>query len=156
MSLLWIARAVNLLVLLPSENPEFLKCTPSSYYCLRKVIISYLKPKPRNPDAVSSHEHISKEMLFDRRLAQYSLAIDAVADTMVALSPTASQVPFIALSCLSSFTSGGNPGMYLISLTTDCLADLFLYSYALTRRSLSTCNWPKFGIWRIFRRSGGA
>jgi len=100
MSLLWISRAVNLLILLP-------------------IIISYFKPKPRSLDAVSSHAHISSDMLFDKRLAQCSFAVDGLADFLIVLSPAASQVSFVGFSCLSSFTSGGNPAVH--SLGAVCL-----------------------------------
>ncbi|RDB25839.1 putative membrane protein C14C4.07 [Hypsizygus marmoreus] len=101
MSLLWISRAFNLLVFLP-------------------VIISYLKRKiPRSDSVVPSPEKISAEMRLDKLLAQGSLAVDGLADTLVALAPTSSQATYIGLSCLSSFTSGGNPALH--SLGAVCL-----------------------------------
>ncbi|KAF8896307.1 major facilitator superfamily domain-containing protein [Infundibulicybe gibba] len=100
MSLLWITRAFNLLVFLP-------------------IVISYLKPKKVHPNDTSSPEHIAAELKFDKRLAQCSLAVDGFADTMVAITPTTSQVSFSAFSCLSSFTSGGNPALH--SLGAVCL-----------------------------------
>jgi len=101
MSTLWISRAFNLLVFLP-------------------ILLSYLKPKStsspgRNPNA---HD-ISKELNFDRYLAQISLAVDGFADSLVALISKNSQPTFVALSCLSSFTSGGNPALH--SLGAVCL-----------------------------------
>ncbi|KAJ7104093.1 major facilitator superfamily domain-containing protein [Mycena belliarum] len=99
MSLLWISRAINLLFLLP-------------------VIISYFKPKIPAAGAASS-ESIALELRFDKRLAQASLSLDALADLLVAISPTSSQVSFIAYSCMSSFTSGGNPALH--SLGAVCL-----------------------------------
>ncbi|KAJ7429013.1 hypothetical protein FB451DRAFT_1334077 [Mycena latifolia] len=99
MSLLWISRAINLLFLLP-------------------VIISYFKPKIPVTGA-SSPESIALELQFDKRLAQASLSVDALADLLVAISPASSQVSFIAYSCLSSFTSGGNPALH--SLGAVCL-----------------------------------
>ncbi|KAJ7126941.1 major facilitator superfamily domain-containing protein [Mycena epipterygia] len=99
MSLLWMSRAINLLLLLP-------------------VIISYFKPKTPIPGA-SSPESIALELQFDKRLAQASLSVDALADLLVAISPSSSQVSFIAFSCLSSFTSGGNPALH--SLGAVCL-----------------------------------
>ncbi|KAJ6576528.1 major facilitator superfamily domain-containing protein [Mycena vulgaris] len=99
MSLLWISRAINLLVLLP-------------------VIISYFKPKIPATGA-STPERVALELQFDKRLAQTSLSVDALADILVALSPASSQVSFIAFSCLSSFTSGGNPALH--SLGAVCL-----------------------------------
>lgn len=50
-------------------------------------------------------------MLFDKRLSRWSLFVDGTADGLIALLP-ASQGSFIALSCLSSFTSGGNPALH--------------------------------------------
>ncbi|KAJ7931572.1 major facilitator superfamily domain-containing protein [Mycena leptocephala] len=99
MSLLWISRAVNLLVVLP-------------------VIVNYFKPKTPITGA-SSRESIALELQFDRRLAQASLSVDALADLLISISPTSSQISFIAFSCLSSFTSGGNPALQ--SLGAVCL-----------------------------------
>ncbi|GLB40410.1 putative major facilitator superfamily protein [Lyophyllum shimeji] len=101
MSLLWVSRAFNLLVFLP-------------------IVISYLKPKtPQTEGAPPDAKHLAAEMKFDKRLAQASLAVDCIADTLVALAPTSSQITFIAVSCLSSFTSGGNPALH--SLGAVCL-----------------------------------
>ncbi|KAJ7931571.1 major facilitator superfamily domain-containing protein [Mycena leptocephala] len=99
MSLLWISRAVNLLVILP-------------------VIVNYFKPKTPITGA-SSPESIALELQFDKRLAQASLSVDALGNLLVAISPTSSQISFIAFSCLSSFTSGGNPALH--SLGAVCL-----------------------------------
>ncbi|KAG6862571.1 hypothetical protein C0995_000119 [Termitomyces sp. Mi166 len=98
MSILWITRAFNLLVFLP-------------------IVISYFKPKSSgtSPDAI----HLAAELHFDKRLAQASLAVDGLADALVALTPASSQTLFIGLSCLSSFTSGGNPTLH--SLGAICL-----------------------------------
>lgn len=63
--------------------------------------------------------HIAAELQFDKRLAQASLAVDGLADALVALTPASSQTLFIGLSCLSSFTSGGNPTLH--SLGAVCL-----------------------------------
>ncbi|KAK0500376.1 major facilitator superfamily domain-containing protein [Armillaria luteobubalina] len=94
MSLLWISRAINLLVIIP-------------------VIVAYFKPK-----AGSEGFSIYSEMNFDKRLAQCSFAIDGLADALVAITP-ASAPMFTALSCLNSFTSGGNPAAH--SLGAVCL-----------------------------------
>ncbi|EEB90595.1 hypothetical protein MPER_11174 [Moniliophthora perniciosa FA553] len=96
MSLLWISRAVNLLVLLP-------------------LIISYFKPKPQHGESPS----IQSELRFDKLLASTSLAVDGLSDVLIALVPSSSQFAFVALSCLSSFTSGGNPTLH--SLAAVCL-----------------------------------
>lgn len=58
-------------------------------------------------------------MRFDKRLAQYSLSVDGLADALVVLAPVSPQFSFVALSCLSSFTSGANPAMH--SLGAVCL-----------------------------------
>ncbi|KAK0204880.1 major facilitator superfamily domain-containing protein [Desarmillaria ectypa] len=94
MSLLWISRAINLLVIIP-------------------VIISYFKPK-----AGSEGFSIYSEMHFDKRLAQCSFAIDGLANALVAITPASAPL-FTALSCLNSFTSGGNPTAH--SLGAVCL-----------------------------------
>ncbi|PPQ71192.1 hypothetical protein CVT24_010010 [Panaeolus cyanescens] len=101
MSTLWITRAFNLLVFLP-------------------IILSYLKPKSMRGSGVTpTASEISAELSFDRRLAQISLAVDGFADSMVALAGNRSQPIFVLLSCLSSFTSGGNPALH--SLGAICL-----------------------------------
>ncbi len=58
-------------------------------------------------------------MNFDRYLAGISLAIDGFADSLVATVSSKSSSVFVALSCLSSFTSGGNPALH--SLGAVCL-----------------------------------
>ncbi|KAF9048410.1 major facilitator superfamily domain-containing protein [Panaeolus papilionaceus] len=101
MSTLWITRAFNLLVFLP-------------------IVLSYLKPKSmRGAGTVPGPAEIAAELSFDRRLAQVSLAVDGFADSMVALTGNRSQPIFVLLSCLSSFTSGGNPALH--SLGAICL-----------------------------------
>jgi hypothetical protein len=62
---------------------------------------------------------MAAEMRFDKNLARCSLAVDGIADALVAITPTSSQPTYIALSCLSSFTSGGNPSLH--SLGAVCL-----------------------------------
>ncbi|KAJ7285049.1 major facilitator superfamily domain-containing protein [Mycena rebaudengoi] len=98
---LWTSRAINLLVLLP-------------------IVISYFKPKVSlvGSGTLSAHD-IALELQFDRRLAQISLGVDGLADLLVAVSPSSSQLSFLAFSCLSSFTSGGNPALH--SLGAVCL-----------------------------------
>jgi hypothetical protein len=83
------------------------------------VIIFYLKPKTSQADsAILNAEHIAAELRFDRYLAQCSLALDCIADTLITIIPSSSQI-FVGLSCLSSFTSGGNPAIH--SLGAVCL-----------------------------------
>ncbi|KAK2460325.1 hypothetical protein APHAL10511_007714 [Amanita phalloides] len=100
MSLLWIMRAINLLVVLP-------------------IIISYFKPKISSSGASLTPHEIAEELRFDRHLAQFSLALDGTSDLLVALTSANSQLVFIALSCVTSFTSGGNPALH--SLGAVCL-----------------------------------
>ncbi|KAJ7227243.1 major facilitator superfamily domain-containing protein [Mycena pura] len=100
MSLLWISRAINLFVVLP-------------------LIVSYFKPKTPIT-GVSTPESIVLELQFDKRLAQGSLFVDALANVLVALS--SSEVAFFAFSAMSAFTSGGNPALQ--SLGAVCLAAL--------------------------------
>ncbi|PFH53013.1 hypothetical protein AMATHDRAFT_55923 [Amanita thiersii Skay4041] len=102
MSLLWVTRAINLLIVLP-------------------IIISYLKPKTANtpPGVPPNPEDLAAELQFDKLLAQCSLALDGTADTLVAITRTKTPIPFILLSCVSSFTSGGNPSLH--SLGAVCL-----------------------------------
>ncbi|KAF7374844.1 hypothetical protein MSAN_00370400 [Mycena sanguinolenta] len=94
MSLLWISRAINLLILLP-------------------ILISYFKPKTPITGA-STPESIALELQFDRRLARASLSVDALGDVLIVMAPASSQISFIAASCLSSFTSGGNPALHCL------------------------------------------
>ncbi|KAF5391576.1 hypothetical protein D9757_002388 [Collybiopsis confluens] len=96
MSLLWITRAINLLVVLP-------------------LIVYYFKPKHQPDDPLS----IWSELRFDKLLAQASVFIDGTADALVAIVPSSSQPAYVAFSCLSSFTSGGNPTLH--SLGAVCL-----------------------------------
>ncbi|KAF9565255.1 MFS general substrate transporter [Agrocybe pediades] len=101
MSTLWISRAINLLIFLP-------------------IVLSYTKPKPTSTPGTNPNAHdISSELNFDRYLASLSLAVDGLADTLVAVVSNKSQPMFVALSCLSSFTSGGNPALH--SLGAVCL-----------------------------------
>ncbi|KAJ7364088.1 major facilitator superfamily domain-containing protein [Mycena albidolilacea] len=102
MSLLWISRATNLLILLP-------------------FIVSYFKPKTPITGATTP-ESIALELQFDKRLARASLSVDALGNLLIVIAPTSSQISFIAASCLSSFTSGGNPALH--SLGAVCLQAL--------------------------------
>ncbi|TFK75204.1 MFS general substrate transporter [Pluteus cervinus] len=101
LSLLWITRAFNLLVFLP-------------------IVIGYFRPKVSGPDRTSlSADAIAADMRFDNYLARASLAVDGLADFLIASTPTTSEASFVALSCLSSMTSGGNPALH--SLGAVCL-----------------------------------
>ncbi|KAF8199603.1 hypothetical protein BJ912DRAFT_1129825 [Pholiota molesta] len=84
MSILWVSRAFNLLVFLP-------------------FLLSYLKPKSTSAPGSNPNEHdISRELNFDRYLASISLAVDGLADALVAVVSNKSQPIFIALSSLHS------------------------------------------------------
>jgi len=101
MSILWIIRAVNLLIILP-------------------IIISYLKPKASTPPGTPINpQDLAAELRFDRHLAQASLLLDGASNMLVALTSQNSQIVFIMLSCVSSFTSGSNPALH--SLGAVCL-----------------------------------
>ncbi|KAJ7773324.1 major facilitator superfamily domain-containing protein [Mycena metata] len=89
---LWVLRGINLLIVLP-------------------IIVSYFKPQTPIEGAASP-ESIALELRFDQRLAQGSLSLEALAHLLVALSPASSQIAFVTWSCLSSFTSGGNPALH--------------------------------------------
>ncbi|KAJ8503024.1 hypothetical protein ONZ45_g11222 [Pleurotus djamor] len=100
MSLLWVIRALNLLVFLP-------------------IVINYFKP-PTKPTASGEQERdIPAELRFDRKIAGYSLFVDGFSDFCVFLTPISSQSAFIFFSCLTSLTSGGNPAVH--SLGAVCL-----------------------------------
>jgi hypothetical protein len=116
MSTLWITRAVNLLLFLPSRLP--INEVTSFSFDTSLVLLPYLKPKPKNTGTQSAQD-IAAEMNFDRYLAGISLAIDGFADSLVATVSSKSSSVFVALSCLSSFTSGGNPALH--SLGAVCL-----------------------------------
>ncbi|THV07368.1 MFS general substrate transporter [Dendrothele bispora CBS 962.96] len=96
MSLLWITRAINLLVVVP-------------------LIVAYFKPRSRNGEPVP----IEEELRFDQRFCQISFTVDASADLLIAILPTPLQSAFIVLSCVTSFTSGANPTLH--SLGAVCL-----------------------------------
>lgn len=118
MSTLWISRAINLLLFLPSKfHSSALLFTIHQQYT---VVLSYLKPKSTStsPSTPNAHD-IAAELNFDRYLASISLAVDGFADSLVAVARDRSQPVFVALSCLSSFTSGGNPALH--SLGAVCL-----------------------------------
>jgi hypothetical protein len=118
MSTLWISRALNLLVLLPSKyNLHLFRVI---ILIFPPVIIHYFKPKRTSPPGTQpSPSDIAAELVFDKYLAQISLFIDGLADALVAVVSNKSQPIFVLLSCLNSFTSGGNPALQ--SLGAVCL-----------------------------------
>ena len=94
----------------------------SCFWCwsLFLVIVHYLKPKPTSaPGTPPSPSDIAAELVFDKYLAQISLFVDGLADALVATVSNQSEPLFVVLSCLSSFTSGGNPALQ--SLGAICL-----------------------------------
>ncbi|KAF7320842.1 hypothetical protein HMN09_00170700 [Mycena chlorophos] len=94
---LWICRATNLFFVLP-------------------LIVKYFKPKTPITGA-STPEEIASELRFDKHLAQGSLLMDACANIFMRIST--SEAAFVAASCMSAFTSGGNPALH--SLGAVCL-----------------------------------
>ena len=84
------------------------------------VVLWYLKPKRTSAPGSSPNSHdLSMELNFDRYLALISIAVDGLADSLVALTSSKSQVTFYLFSCMSSFASGGNPALH--SLGAICL-----------------------------------
>lgn len=84
------------------------------------VVISYFKPKATDPGSrTPGPRDIVAELKFDRTLAQISVGVDGLADALVAITASRSQPIFVALSCLTSFTSGGNPALH--SLGAVCI-----------------------------------
>lgn len=75
--------------------------------------------KPKGTGTRPNARDIAAEINFDRYLAGVSVAIDGLADSLVAVISSRSSSVFVALSCLSSFTSGGNPALH--SLGAVCL-----------------------------------
>ena len=82
------------------------------------VVISYFKPKTSTATTLQPRELV-EELRFDRHIAQASLLLDGTSDLLVALASGNSQIIFIALSCVTSFTSGSNPALH--SLGAVCL-----------------------------------
>lgn len=89
-----------------------------SYVLTSPVIISYFKPKTSTGTALQPRELV-EELRFDRHLAQASLLLDGTADLLVAIASGNSETIFIALSCVTSFTSGSDPALH--SLGAVCL-----------------------------------
>ena len=118
MSTLWISRAINLLVFLPSKFLVHINYS-TVFSWQFSVILSYLKPTSSSSALSTNAREISAELNFDRYLAAISLAVDGIADSLIAITRSKSQAAFVALSSLSSFTSGGNPA--LNSLGGVCL-----------------------------------
>ncbi|KAJ2915193.1 hypothetical protein MD484_g5221, partial [Candolleomyces efflorescens] len=99
MSILWITRAFNLLVFLP-------------------IVLSYLKPKPTTPPGSSPNAHdIAAEIRFDRYLAQISVGVDGLADALVALTASSSEVGtlFGAMGVLSAVAHIISPSIYALT-----------------------------------------
>ncbi|KAI9507902.1 major facilitator superfamily domain-containing protein [Russula earlei] len=92
MSFLWVIRAVNLLIILP-------------------LILAYFDPKGGVPMKNATPTYIASAIRFDRRVAAVSLFMDASANVLIAISPTASQALFVFLTSLNALTSGGHPAI---------------------------------------------
>jgi len=92
MSLLWVIRAFNLLVLLP-------------------LILAYFTSNRKASTNNSTPTHIASAIRFDQRIAAISLFMDASANALIAVSPTSSQTLFVFLTCLNALTSGGHPAL---------------------------------------------
>ncbi|KAA1476081.1 hypothetical protein DENSPDRAFT_861057 [Dentipellis sp. KUC8613] len=95
MSLLWVTRAINLLLILPA-------------------VLTYFAPKRAKHASPNSANamHLARSLQFDQRIAAISFFTDASANALVALSPTSSQALFIMFTSLNSLTSGGNPALH--------------------------------------------
>ncbi|EIM81131.1 uncharacterized protein STEHIDRAFT_134780 [Stereum hirsutum FP-91666 SS1] len=97
MSWLWITRAVNLLLILPT-------------------VLSYFAPS-RDPD-VSQATFLARSLAFDRIVTSISFFTDATANLLVSITPTSSQPLFILFTSLNSLTSGGNPALHSLGAGT--------------------------------------
>lgn len=109
MSFLWTIRAVNLLVVLPRKLPFCLQYF--RYPHVVTVILAYFSSKGTTPSRNSTPEFLASAISFDRRIAAISLFMDASANALIAISPTASQPLFIFLTALNALTSGGHPAI---------------------------------------------
>ncbi|THH16571.1 hypothetical protein EW146_g4090 [Bondarzewia mesenterica] len=92
MSLLWITRAMTLLLILPA-------------------VLTYFSPDRNKTSAHSTPENLASALRFDQRIAMISFFTDASANALVSISPTSSQALFILFTSLNSLTSGGNPAL---------------------------------------------
>ncbi|KAI0305500.1 major facilitator superfamily domain-containing protein [Multifurca ochricompacta] len=92
MSLLWVIRAANLLVILP-------------------LLLTYFASNRKAPTKHASPAHLASAIRFDRRIAALSLFTDATANAFVAISPASSQPLFVLLTSLNALTSGGHPAL---------------------------------------------
>ncbi|KZV76315.1 hypothetical protein PENSPDRAFT_448195 [Peniophora sp. CONT] len=91
MSLLFITRAINLLLLLPS-------------------VLAYFAPKrPAQDDPTPLS--LSQAIRFDRAVTAISYFTDATANALVVIAPTSNQAIFIFLTSLNSIASGGYPAL---------------------------------------------
>ncbi|TFY76250.1 hypothetical protein EWM64_g7762 [Hericium alpestre] len=110
MSLLWVTRAINLLLILPG-TPNILT---SSYYnaniAFPAAVLTYFAP--RVAATAPTSVKLASALSFDRRVAAICFFTDATANALVTLSPTSSQVLFIIFTSLNSLTSGGNPALH--------------------------------------------
>ncbi|KZV76316.1 MFS general substrate transporter [Peniophora sp. CONT] len=98
MSLLYVTRAINLLLLLPT-------------------VLAYFAPKrPTNNNATLFS--LSQAIVFDRAVTAISYFTDATANALVVLAPSSNQGLFIFLTSLNSITSGGYPALQSLGAVT--------------------------------------
>ncbi|KAI0036850.1 hypothetical protein K488DRAFT_33838, partial [Vararia minispora EC-137] len=94
MSLLFVTRAINLLLLLPA-------------------VLAYFSPTRSQANGDDgAPPNLAAAIRFDRAVAAISFFIDATANLLVVLAPTSSQALFIFFTSLNSITSGGNPALH--------------------------------------------
>lgn len=118
MSWLWITRAVNLLLILPStRHTSFLSVSLIKDSLIHRLaVLSYFAPS-RDPD-VSQATFLARSLAFDRIVTSISFFTDATANLLVSITPTSSQPLFILFTSLNSLTSGGNPALHSLGAGT--------------------------------------
>ncbi|KAI0048291.1 MFS general substrate transporter [Auriscalpium vulgare] len=109
MSLLFVTRAIFLLLILPGTSfhapcPSPLTSTPA--------VLTYFAPDRHRRTLNSTPTALASAIRFDRRIVSISFFTDASANALVVLSPTSSQALFVLLTSLNSLTSGGNPALH--------------------------------------------
>lgn len=120
MSWLWITRAVNLLLILPSKSPSSLPVYVSLTECFifhSSAVLSYFAPTRTSTD-VSQASFLARSLAFDRIVTSISFFTDATANLLVSITPTSSQPLFILFTSLNSLTSGGNPALHSLGAGT--------------------------------------
>lgn len=120
MSWLWITRAVNLLLILPSRLPSSFPVYVSLTKCFisqSTAVLSYFAPTRTSTD-VSQASFLARSLAFDRIVTSISFFTDATANLLVSITPTSSQPLFILFTSLNSLTSGGNPALHSLGAGT--------------------------------------